>query len=361
MQGQRWGEGGVHIVRPKEVRMRRDASGIFMGGWSRRDVLKAGVLTCATLLASPFTGVGWAAPRRIRFGVQTTGTIEGIMWAADPTRWAQKYDIDVETVAFASGRPSMEAIMSGAIDIVTSGFGPVISLIAAQPSKYAFLAMYANGDYHATLVKPDSPYTKMDELVGKKIGMRIGSGSYISFLQLLVDRGWKETDFKVVNMDPSDMGAALTHGLIDAMHSWEPTPSIVEAKKLARRIQSYAKYVWAVMPIFTSREFAERNRDVVVRLLAAVMESQDLARSDPAKAAEAGAGGLKKKGVEVPPEALESLIRRMNWDPEITERLRAEMDQQAKVLFEMGRIKALPRFDVDLSYLEQAKKLRARG
>ncbi|KEZ52524.1 aliphatic sulfonate ABC transporter substrate-binding protein [Metabacillus indicus] len=134
----------------------------------------------------------------------------------------KKAGAKVEWNEFASGPPHFEALVSGKLDFGATGGTP---LIAGQSGGIDFkaIAVTTDGKKGNSIVVPKgSTIKELKDLKGKKIAVAKGSSAY-NFLYLALDRaGLKDTDIKVVQLQPDEARPALDNGSIDAWSTWEP-------------------------------------------------------------------------------------------------------------------------------------------
>lgn len=133
----------------------------------------------------------------------------------------------IEIVDFASSKDALEALTAGAIDVGLHLQSPatIVAQGNADPAwtkdtrpfaVVAFLAIPGSIG-NKVMVLADSPADSVADLAGAKIGVSKGGMSH--FFLLLAARSAGLTDFEPVYMPPSDLGAALTSGAVDAIAS----------------------------------------------------------------------------------------------------------------------------------------------
>jgi len=62
----------------------------------------------------------------------------------------------------------------------------------------------------------------VNDLAGKKVGVKVGATSYVFLLSVLKDAGMTVNDIQVVDMNPGEAGTAFVAGQLDAAVTWEP-------------------------------------------------------------------------------------------------------------------------------------------
>lgn len=155
-------------------------------------------------------------------GLQTLLEISGQLTNLDYTvKWAQ----------FAASAPLFEAMNAGAVDVGVPGDAPFVFFLASKPAVQAIAALnfVSNNSQVATiLVRSDSGFKTIHDLVGRRVAVvRGSSGQYVA-LEALKQAGLALDAVNFIYLEPSDGMTALLNGGVDAWSTWEPYISIGE-------------------------------------------------------------------------------------------------------------------------------------
>jgi ABC-type nitrate/sulfonate/bicarbonate transport system substrate-binding protein len=274
----------------------------------------------------------------------------------------KKYDLDAEGVPFATGVEVVTAIQSGAIDIASSGHVP-LTILLSKTDKVLVLASsaYNKGSLYRMVVGKDTPYKGIEDLKGKVVATKFGSGSYNAFLSYLKAKGMTEKDFRMKNASPAAIIGAMEAGTVDAGIWFEPTISVIVYKGFGRVLLDFEGHATFQAYWMVNRAFAEKNPDIVVRFLAGALDAQELLSTNVKESAVLISKGYKKRGRDMPPQVFEKGIELMDFSPDITPDKYAEMHRTYEFFKAKGRIKG-PEPDwkslFKTEYLEKAKKIR---
>lgn len=274
--------------------------------------------------------------------------------------WAKPYGVRVLESVSPSAVRSMQALFAGQADLADSGSGPVLSAMSRAPGELVIVsATHSGGQRHELMVKPDASYKSLADLKGKRIAIAVGSGAYIIFELYLASKGWTNQDFEVVNMKPGDMGAALASGQVAAALTWEPTPSILVTKGVAKVIQSFGEVSSDPALLVARRSFVEKRRDALVGVLASMIDMYAYIKSDPEGAGRMAAQVEAKSGATVNPAAFTRAFRHMTFDMHITQADIAALQHVGAFMVKAHRIEKAPDFAklVDTGPLEAAFKM----
>ena len=312
----------------------------------------------ALLTVPAFAEPGTAEDAGIRVAFRLTPT--SITVVKGP--FARKYGLRIEPVVFPTGIEINEAILTGTVDVGEIGIAPLATVLSRTSDIVAIGVSDVGGGRYKTVVRKESPYQRMDDLVGKKIAIKVGSGNYAAFLTYIGSRGWKESDFKIVNAGDQEAIAALSEGSVDAVIYWEPIASMLVAKGVARPIFSFKGVVDNPTFVVVQRKFATSRPDAVARYLAAFMDAQEFLTRDVAGAAAMITKAMGASGQQVDQNVIELSVPAVDYRIDLTEEVRKDLRETWKLLHDRGKLRGSePDWSkaLDGSYIEAARKLRA--
>ena len=273
----------------------------------------------------------------------------------------KKYDLDVQHILFSSGSENNQALISGEIDINCGSDSKTVALFNAIPDRALIIGTLQRGDRYATVVRADSNYHSWEDLKGKTVATRLGTGAeqvLRRYFEQNENLSWD--DFKWVNLKIEDMISALKSGTIEAFTAWEPTPAIAEAQGVGRILRTYGDVALVPVCIHTTVEFAEKHREEIVKFLAAQMDKADLIRNNPKEAARLAAQAAAKYGYNVSADAFERVFKRINFSIDFDGKVLDAINDTARFLYEQGKIDKIPELRWDRSFIEEAKELRKK-
>lgn len=270
-----------------------------------------------------------------------------------------EYDLTVEHTLFSSGTENNEALISGNIDVNVGSDSKTVALFNAMGDKVLIIGTVQRGNRYSTMVRTEDPYSDWTDLKGSKVGTRFGSGAEFvlrKYFDSRNDLSWD--DFEWINLKTEDMIAALDNKQIEAFTVWAPTGEIAESQGIAKVLKSFGDVALTPVSIHTTKTFAEENRDLLVRLLAAELDKYDMIERDPKKTAEYASKAATDMGFKVSADAFELIFKRIDFQIEFQDHLIEELKNTAQFLYDQGKINNIPNFYYDASILEEARKLR---
>ena len=192
----------------------------------------------------------------------------------------KKNGIEAVLTGMNSGSAVSTAVAGGSFDI---GKSSLMGLIAAHARKIPFLLIAPAGEYFSTasvggmLVKTDGPIKKAADLNGKVIAVSALNDLYTITTRAWIDsHGGDSTTVKFIELPISAVPAAIEQGRIDAGNVLEPELEVAIESKTVRVLSHPFDAIapnFTFSGWFTTKEFAEKNRDTVDRFVRSIREA----------------------------------------------------------------------------------------
>jgi len=251
-----------------------------------------------------------------------------------------------------------EADDGGDLDINVGSDSKTASLFSAIPDDALIIAAIQRGDRYSTIVREEDGYASWEDLKGKTVGTRLGTGAEQVLLRYFDEtEGLSWDDFEWVNLKIEDMASSLASGSIEAFTAWEPTPAIAEAQEIGVVMQSYGDIALVPVSVHTTVEYAENNREAIVQFLAAHIAKVEMIESDPDKAAELAAAAASAQGTEVDADAFKRIFERVDFNLMVDEDVIASIESTVEFLYDQGNLDTKPEIRWDSSFLEEAMEM----
>ena len=218
--------------------------------------------------------------------------------------------------------------------------------------------------FQGAVVVPVSNTTArtMRDLVGKTIGVQMGSGTAAVWLRYLEHLGLSERDFNIRNMDTENIPAAFEARALDAAVPWEPFARQIVNAGLGRymlRPNDIAAPVGATyaFPVLTSRHMVEEHPDIVQRFMNAWAKALKFIHENPRETAAIMQAAFYNQGLNLTVEQVQELLGDTRYDRvAFNEADVKDAAESARIYHASGRIRRLP----DLSrFVDQRFALRA--
>lgn len=272
--------------------------------------------------------------------------------------WLEKYGLPVEHTLFSSASENNQALISGAIDVNIGSDSRSVSLFSVMGDQVVIIAASQRGDRYSTMVMPDSGITSWKDMVGQKVGIRLGTGAeqvVRRYFEIAGDLKWE--DFEWIDLKVEDMAAALADGSIASFTAWEPTPAIAQATTGAQVMMSYGEVAMTPVLIHTTKEYAAEHHDELVAFLRGQLDKVAMIQNDLDEASRVASEVASSMGTEVSADIFKTIFERVDFSLEVDDAVIAALNDTAQFLKDQGQIDTIPEFYVDTSFLEEAKAL----
>ena len=206
----------------------------------------------------------------------------GSLWSIENAisqGYLEEEGITVKLTEFQDGPTIIAAIESGSIDIGYIGQGAHKLCINGQATIFA-LSHISNGD---ALIGGKDIKT-VEDLKGKKVAYSSGSSSEDILVNSLKKSGMAMSDITAVDMDASAIVTAMLSGGVDAAATWSPNSlkileEMPDATKLTDNL-TFADTTVSLASWISMPDYAEKNREVLVRFTRALFKAMDYAADE---------------------------------------------------------------------------------
>lgn len=270
-------------------------------------------------------------------------------------------DVTIETKTVANGGLFMEAMATKAIDVGTTGPGPLLNFYVKN-KEYHLISGAVNGG--AVLVSAESSkISNLKDLDGKKVAIPvIGSTQDVMLRKALKDVGLKPTSnggtVNLIASAPADTAALFVQKTVDAAATQEPWGYVLENQAKGKLLLNWDEFAWGKdspnTVVAASQKFLDK-KGLSASYLKAHKKAVDFIQNNPEESQELVIKHLKDlTGKELSKEEVAAAFSRLEVTTNVNEEVIQEMADISK---EAGYI---PSADIkgliDLSTLEEVSK-----
>lgn len=203
----------------------------------------------------------------------------------------EKNHLDVQLKTGPSGSAMVAFVIQNQVQSAFGAEQAGVQNFNIDPNVVLVAEGTAMNDFYGLVAKN---VASMEALKGKRIGVSRGSASEVFWQAMVKQLKLDPLDYKIVQVDPPEMIAALERGDIDAFTSWEPwlakaTAMIPGAKILRgqKGIMSPSVYV------YMNKGWIKENQAASERFMRSLQEANVFIASQPQAAADSVAAFLK--------------------------------------------------------------------
>lgn len=230
------------------------------------------------------------------------------LYVAEAANIFQKHGIDGRVILFDVAFQGTEAVIAGQAETASTVEFPLINYVAKGADLIVPAVMQTADDLKIVAL---SSIAKPEDLIGKRVGLILGSSAHYGFDQYLKRFGLPKDKVRVINVPAAEQIALFVKGDIDAYIWVEPVVTRgLDIMKGKAHILSPGLETVMTSRIYLQvmRSWAERNPLAVPAILRALLEANEFVKKNPDKTAEIAAKKLNLPVAQVP-----ELIRRGGW------------------------------------------------
>ena len=313
----------------------------------------------AALLLSILLPASGRAQERIKFPVGVSSKVLGYghLWAAWRLKYFEREGLDAEVVLMRGTAPAVQALIANSISAgLVANDGPIAAVEQGMD-----IAMVAGSSKLTHMLMGGKGYKTYEDLRGSTIGAStLTSGTAFVLRRALKVKGLEyPRDYKLLNVGGTTSAfAAISAGQISA--AMQAVPNAFQAQEagfnvIGRLADVFPNYLLSAYSV--RRSWAEKNRQLVVRFLKAVVRAKKWFEQDKKSAVE-----FLAKEFQLTPslaeKGLDYYLTNQAWHPELEielDGLKTVVDIYAEQTGMKGAVPNPEKY-VDQSYLRQALK-----
>jgi ABC-type nitrate/sulfonate/bicarbonate transport system substrate-binding protein len=272
-----------------------------------------------------------------------------------------KHGIDLKLKVLGTGQEMVKAVQAGEAQFLGAAYSNfplavergfkgkgVVGLQGDRTGKYSDEAM-------AIVTRKGSGITKVQDLVGKKVGTPTG-GSADEYLGVVLKKaGIPREKISVLNVPPGNKVSALASGQVDAIAGWEPyVTQMMEKVPDAVLVQRGGGFIGYFNDMSTLVDIIEKQSEMVYNYVVGLSEASQYARQHQDEAAEISTRWVPGLEMSVARKA----IRYYFYDPRITKYSQESWNENVGVLVEQKKLRQPVPWTqgAELKFIERAQK-----
>lgn len=249
---------------------------------------------------------------------------EGNLFVAAAKGFFEKAGVKVPEKKLPSGRLTMDAMLSGSLDIATPvETGPMFAI--ANGTNLAILAQIStNPDEVKPLVRVDAGVKGPKDLAGKRLGYGAGSSNQFAMYNWLKAGGVPASAVTLVNLQPADLVTALVNGTIDVGFTWEPFLTAAVQKGAGKIQVVEGQHLYQSRLLLVARpDWAKSHVDVTSKFLQALVMADEWMKANRSEAIR-----ITADGSAMAPKDLDPIFDRWSFEVELSNDLVKSFDDQ---------------------------------
>ncbi len=259
------------------------------------------------------------APAKLRLG--TTGVVLPTLIVAQKQGFFTKENLTVEEQSLGSGTIAINALAAGQLDVIVPS--PIPSILAIQKGvkaiivsglEYTFIDKTGKSwEANYVVVRDGEGIRQLTDLKGKKVAVSdVGSAyNYLLRAEMLADRIDPDKEMKILPVPYAQMPGALMQKLVDAVivtaDGYLQLQRMGQVAVIATHTSLAHLDLDLTSPIMVSADLAQKNPDVIVRFLRALIRARQWMVEDVSRTNGKNLTDLIRQAMNYSPELAQSL------------------------------------------------------
>ena len=272
-----------------------------------------------------------------------------------------KHDIDLKLKVLSTGQEMAKALQAGEVQIIGAAYSNYPLAVERGMAAKGVVGMMGDrtarhsDDPVSVWTRKASGITRVEGLAGHRVGTPVGGTADEYLGVLLKAKGIPREKVTLLNVPPGNLVSALQGGGVDAVASWEPFGSLVEARVPdAVLLSRGGAFIGYYINMAIRNDLIDRTPETVERYVIATAEAAQYTRQHADEAAEIATRWVSGLEGAIARRALSH----MTFDPRITSHTIAAWDENVKVLLEQKKLRAAIPWQqgIELRFIEKVMK-----
>ena len=183
------------------------------------------------------------------------------------------------------GKVALQAVLEDRADFATVAETPVMFAVMKGANIAVIATILTTNRNCVVIARKDKGILAPSDLKHRKIATTFGTISEFFMDSFLLAQGISRKDMTVVNLQPDKMQEALATGVVDAVSAFSPYTVNIRKSLGDREITFFNEDIYTqTFNVVATREYISKNPENVRKVLRALVEAEEFARLEPAKA-----------------------------------------------------------------------------
>lgn len=193
------------------------------------------------------------------------------------------------------GKAGIERVLEGKADLTFAAEVPFSVAVIKGEALSLVATMLDISDSHGVIARRDRGISSVADLVGKKVGLKLGTSAEYFLWALLVRHRIAPDSVILVDLPPGQLAQALAEGSIDAVAVWQPYVLDTQNAVGENAVSFVDIDVYTQSSVLVARSDILKQRSVAIeRLMRALLKAEQLSRSQPEESLKVVATWLKR-------------------------------------------------------------------
>ena len=196
-----------------------------------------------------------------------------LVYVAEDQGFFEKNGLDVTIKDCGSGKACADLLLTDKADIATSADNVLVSN-SFEHTDLRVMGTVATKQIKELVARKDKAITTVNDLIGKKIGVKKKSGAEFQLGVFLTFNGLSVQDVELVDLKPSEMMDAIINGDVDAVFVWDPYLYNIK-KELGDNEVDWPGGEDFYFVLLAKKDWTENNPAAAERFMKSLVEAED--------------------------------------------------------------------------------------
>lgn len=263
--------------------------------------------------------------------------------------------LDVSTVEYDSGAPSLNALLNGEIDLATASDFVGVSNSFEHQNFRIVASMFNSMDIFELIARKDHGIHQIADLKGKKIGLTKKTMGEFFLGIFLTSNNLPLKNITQLDGKSTDLENGIVEGSLDAVAIFHPHISDIE-KKLGENSMKFFiqdKQLLHTL-LYANTRVVQNQPDALRRFIAALVQAQQYAEQHPLEMKK-----FFKEQFHYDQDYIERVISHMNFQVTLSESMLLSLEDEARwsIEYRLTDKKNIPNY-LDMIYFDALAKVR---
>ena len=242
-----------------------------------------GVIASGLLACKP--GQKQSGPREKVTIAYSTASNAILMYIAFAKGYLAEEGLEATPQPYAFGKLALNAVLDGRADLATAANTPIMFAVMAGKNITTLAAIQTSSRNEAVVARQDRGITKPADLVGKKIGVTLGTSADFFLDSFLLGNGIEREQVSLVDMKPDEMAAALGQGRVDAVATFNPALKQLEKSLGGKGATFFGEALYTeIFCVAADGEYVKQHPEAIKKVLRALVKAEAFVRQHPQEA-----------------------------------------------------------------------------
>lgn len=246
-------------------------------------LLALGVCTMSSLACKP--AQKQSGPREKITIAYSTASNAVLMYIAFAKGYLAEEGLDAAPQPHAFGKMALNAVLEGKADLATAANTPIMFAVMNGKNITTLAAIQTSSRNEAIVARRDRGISKPVDLIGKKIGVTLGTTADYFLDSFLLIHNIKRKQVALMDMKPDEMAGALDKGRVEAVSAFNPTLKQLEKKLGSKGVVFFGETFYTeIFCLAADREYVKNHPEAIRKVLRALIKAELFVQQRPGEA-----------------------------------------------------------------------------